>query len=128
VLEPFGLSRRRVEKLDREVHIGRVHHQADGMQPLKPGHHSPRIVANQLGINAVRVQNCLRHIGFDLIGERPDHFRFRHSIPESRPFNLYRVRLRRIPLHIRRGRCRIDDEDGWLARGLPDFVSPLNPI
>ena len=42
------------------------------MKPLQPGHHSASIVANEIGVDSVGVEDRLRDMGFDFVGEGSD--------------------------------------------------------
>ena len=62
-----------VENFPRIRRIRFGYDEANRMQPLKPGHHSAGIVANEAGRDAVCFQRRLRDVSLGFTGESPDH-------------------------------------------------------
>ena len=42
------------------------------MEPLQPRHHSACIISNEIGVDSVGVEDRLRDMGFDFVGEGSD--------------------------------------------------------
>src|SRR5438309_3130353 len=62
----------RIQQFHRFDAVRLADDEANRMKPLQPGHHSASIVANEIGVDSVGVEDRLRDVGLDLIGKGSD--------------------------------------------------------
>jgi uncharacterized protein YecT (DUF1311 family) len=92
------------------------------VKPLEPGHHAIRVIANQIGVNSIGIENCLRHMRFAFTGEGPDYrielwsiFFHLVSIAPDTDGQFVKSVSMTSQLHLANGRS--------MARGLPEMAS-----